>query len=452
MDDKTTSFNSNATENGRERKKAASTPLPPANGSKHLANARERLAGDQPVGGQLTAERVQPSGSWPPVECRLPAKDQSASSDPVDGRPAGDEPAEDQSASALSASDLSANDLPAERLSRRKRRKAAKAAKRAANPRKYKRRRRIVAASSLSVALAVGTGTAWALNRYVIDHVEISNVKEYEAKQQASASNAAKDYSSSNVKTTVTDSSYTGANGTVKVEQIATGSGNNTVTYYVATVKLTDATALKSAFANNQFGRNITQKTSTIASNNNAIFAINGDYYGFRSSGIVIRNGVVYRDDGARAGLAFYRDGSVKIYDETSTNGQKLVKEGVWNTLSFGPSLVKNGKIVEGIDDVEIDTNFGNHSIQGNQPRTLVGAKKDGTLVFVVVDGRDAGYSRGVTMTEAAKIMLEQGCVTAYNLDGGGSSTMYFNGEVINEPSNGGERGTSDILYVEKLS
>ena len=48
--------------------------------------------------------------------------------------------------------------------------------------------------------------------------------------------------------------------------------------------------------------------------------------------------------------------------------------------------------------------------------------------------------------------MLEQGCVTAYNLDGGGSSTMYFNGEVINEPSNGGERGTSDILYVEKLS
>ena len=446
MDEKTTPFNSNAAKNGQEGKKAASTPPPVASGSKHLANAREQLADNQPVGSQLTAERVQPVGSRLPVERGLPAN----------GRPTGDEPADEsaegQSAGDLSACDLSAGNLPAESLSRRKRRKAAKAAKRAANPRKYKRRRRIVAASSLSVALAVGTGTAWALNRYVIDHVEISNVKEYEAKQQASASNAAKDYSSSNVKTTVTDSSYTGANGTVKVEQIATGSGDDTVTYYVATVKLTDATALKSAFANNQFGRNITQKTSTIASNNNAIFAINGDYYGFRSSGIVIRNGVVYRDDGARAGLAFYRDGSVKIYDETSTNGQKLVKQGVWNTLSFGPSLVKNGKIVDGIDDVEIDTNFGNHSIQGNQPRTLVGAKKDGTLVFVVVDGRDAGYSRGVTMTEAAKIMLEQGCVTAYNLDGGGSSTMYFNGEVINEPSNGGERGTSDILYVEKLS
>lgn len=450
MDEKTTPFNSNAAKNGQERKKAASTPPPVASGSKHLANAREQLADNQPVGSQLTAERVQPVGSRLPVERGLPANGRPTGDEPAD-EPA-DESAEGQSACDLSACDLSAGDLPAESLSRWKRRKAAKAAKRAANPRKHKRRRRIVAASSLSVALAVGTGTAWALNRYVIDHVEISNVKEYEAKQQASASNAAKDYSSSNVKTTVTDSSYTGANGTVKVEQIATGSGDDTVTYYVATVKLTDATALKSAFANNQFGRNITQKTSTIASNNNAIFAINGDYYGFRSSGIVIRNGVVYRDDGARAGLAFYRDGSVKIYDETSTNGQKLVKQGVWNTLSFGPSLVKNGKIVDGIDDVEIDTNFGNHSIQGNQPRTLVGAKKDGTLVFVVVDGRDAGYSRGVTMTEAAKIMLEQGCVTAYNLDGGGSSTMYFNGEVINEPSNGGERGTSDILYVEKLS
>lgn len=418
MDEKTTPFNSNDNGNGRERKKATSKPPLAANGGKHLANTERQPAGNQPFDNQ-------------------PAGNQPAGNQPADSRPVGNQLTAER---VQPAGAQPANDLPAEALSRRKRRKAAKAAKRAANPRKYKRRRRIVAASSLSVALAVGTGTAWALNRYVIDHVEISNVKEYEAKQQASASNAAKDYSNSNVKTTVTDSSYTGANGTVKVEQIATGSGDNTVTYYVATVKLTDATALKSAFANNQFGRNITQKTSTIASNNNAIFAINGDYYGFRSSGIVIRNGVVYRD------------GSVKIYDETSTNGQKLVKQGVWNTLSFGPSLVKNGKIVDGIDDVEIDTNFGNHSIQGNQPRTLVGAKKDGTLVFVVVDGRDAGYSRGVTMTEAAKIMLEQGCVTAYNLDGGGSSTMYFNGEVVNEPSNGGERGTSDILYVEKLS
>lgn len=68
--------------------------------------------------------------------------------------------------------------------------------------------------------------------------------------------------------------------------------------------------------------------------------------------------------------------------------------------------------------------------------------------MFVVVDGREEGYSRGVTMTELAQIMVDLGCQVAYNLDGGGSSTMYFNGQVINQPSNGGERGTSDILYI----
>lgn len=87
-----------------------------------------------------------------------------------------------------------------------------------ANPRGYKRRWRIVAASSLSVALAVGIGTAWTFNRYVIDRAGISDVKEYEAKQWASASNATKDYPGNNIKMTVTDSSYTGTNGMVKVE------------------------------------------------------------------------------------------------------------------------------------------------------------------------------------------------------------------------------------------
>jgi hypothetical protein len=103
------------------------------------------------------------------------------------------------------------------------------------------------------------------------------------------------------------------------------------------------------------------------------VFAINGDYYGFRSTGIVIRNGVLFRDEGARTGLAIYRDGHMEVYDETTTSGQELIDAGVWNTLSFGPALVDGGEIVEGIEEVEVDTNFGNHSIQGEQPRTGIG-------------------------------------------------------------------------------
>jgi exopolysaccharide biosynthesis protein len=138
----------------------------------------------------------------------------------------------------------------------------------------------------------------------------------------------------------------------------------------------------------------------------------------------------------------------VQVYDETATSADQLLADGVWNTLSFGPALVEDGAVVAGIEDVEVDTNVGNHSIQGEQPRSAVGVIDDNHLVFVVVDGRSEGYSRGATLTELAQIMIDLGAETAYNLDGGGSSTMFFDGEVVNQPSNGGERGTSDILYI----
>ena len=69
--------------------------------------------------------------------------------------------------------------------------------------------------------------------------------------------------------------------------------------------------------------------------------------------------------------------------------------------------------------------------------------------VFIVVDGRSRGYSMGLTMTEFAEMFKELGCTDAYNLDGGGSSTMYFMGRVVNNPlGKNKERGTSDILFI----
>jgi exopolysaccharide biosynthesis protein len=235
----------------------------------------------------------------------------------------------------------------------------------------------------------------------------------------------------------------------ITISEMVVGSGADTVTYYVADVVLDDATSLRGGFAENKFGENIIADTSDIAESYDAVFAINGDYYGYRSSGIVIRNGVLFRDNGARMGLAIYADGTMTIYDETQTTGEQLLADGVWNTLSFGPGLVDGGEIIEGIDDVEIDTNIGNHSIQGNQPRTGIGMIDANHFVFVAVDGRSTGYSRGVTMTEFAEIFQGLGAIVAYNLDGGGSTTMWFNGDVVNDPlGKGDERGTSDILYV----
>ena len=100
--------------------------------------------------------------------------------------------------------------------------------------------------------------------------------------------------------------SLTANEGSITITSNTTGSGSDAVVSFVADIKLDNATLLRSAFANNKFGQNIIDTPSNIASEHNGIWAINGDYYGFRTTGIVIRNGVVYRDSGAREGLAFY--------------------------------------------------------------------------------------------------------------------------------------------------
>lgn len=303
--------------------------------------------------------------------------------------------------------------------------------------------RRAVLLGGLTTLTLTTGGGAWALDRYVVDHVEVADASAYEASQGSDGTEL------DTTDAVLTDDSWSADGTTITVKEVSTGSGDATVTYFIAELHLSDATVLRSAFAQDSFGTNIVDETSDIAAQNGAILAINGDYYGFRETGIVVRNGVAWRDAGAREGLAFYRDGHVELYDETATSADALVDAGVWNTLSFGPALVADGEVLDGIDDVEVDTNFGNHSIQGDQPRTAIGVIADNHLLLVVVDGRSAGYSAGATMTELATLMKGLGAVTAYNIDGGGSSTMFFDGEVVNRPSNGGERGTSDILYVK---
>lgn len=245
------------------------------------------------------------------------------------------------------------------------------------------------------------------------------------------------------------DWNYSSDTTNISIRQVTTGSGEDTITYFVADVKLTEGTSLKTALAKNEFGRNITESTSTIAENNNAVFAINGDYYGFREDGVVIKNGVVYRDDPARVGLALYNNGTIKSYDEKTVSSKELIDSGVTNTLSFGPVLIKDGTITSDFKSVVVDTNFGNRSIQSSNPRTGIGMISANHYVFVVVDGRSEGYSKGMTLTQFADVFKELGCTDAYNLDGGGSSTMYFMGKVVNNPlGKNEERNISDIIYI----
>ncbi|MBM7636254.1 phosphodiester glycosidase family protein [Streptococcus saliviloxodontae] len=246
---------------------------------------------------------------------------------------------------------------------------------------------------------------------------------------------------------TKTDSSYKDDNISIN---ISTNKTSDT-TYYVADITLSDASYLKTALAQNTYGTNITETTSSMASANNAIFAINGDYYGANQSGYVIKNGTVYRSTTRSSDyedLAIYSDGHFETFNESDTSTQDLIDSGVVNTFAFGPTLVKNGQIA-----ISESEEVG--QAMAENPRTAIGIIQtdDGSLHYIVIvsDGRTS-ESSGLTLYEMAEIMQSYGVTTAYNLDGGGSSTMYFNGQIINKPTTNGntisERAVSDSVYI----
>ncbi|MBM9832545.1 phosphodiester glycosidase family protein, partial [Enterococcus faecalis] len=120
----------------------------------------------------------------------------------------------------------------------------------------------------------------------------------------------------------------------------------------------------------------------------------------------------------------------------------------VVNTFAFGPTLISNGEIA-----VSASEEVGR--AMSDNPRTAIGIieEDDGSLHYIIIvsDGR-TDASAGLTLYELAKLMQSYGATTAYNLDGGGSSTMYFNGKIINNPTTHGntmkERAVSDIVYI----
>lgn len=217
-------------------------------------------------------------------------------------------------------------------------------------------------------------------------------------------------------------------------------------TIYVADVKVTSPSLLKTALARDIFGRNVTEKTSDMAERTGAILAVNGDFYGSRERGYVVRSGVVYRTS-ASAGteaLAIMADGSFRIVEEGQVSAEALAEEGALHVLSFGPALLVDGEIAVTPED-EVG------KAMEDNPRTAIGMYEPEHYVLLVSDGRTR-ESEGLTLYELAEFMQGLGLTTAYNLDGGGSSTMVFQGEIINNPTTNGrkitERSVSDIVYI----
>lgn len=191
------------------------------------------------------------------------------------------------------------------------------------------------------------------------------------------------------------------------------------------------------------------ETTSQIAENNGAIAAVNGGAFVDKTSvewtgtgafpdGIVISDGkTVWNslDKDSKTDLFGITKEGVLIVGKYSEN--QLKELGVDEALSFGPTLIVNGKKIA----VNVDG--------GLAPRTAIGQKRDGSIILMVIDGRSL-TSLGATYTEVQDIMYKLGASNAINLDGGKSTTMYYDGEIINTPSNSmGERTIPTAVIVK---
>ena len=123
-------------------------------------------------------------------------------------------------------------------------------------------------------------------------------------------------------------------------------------------------------------------------------------------------------------------------------DGQALVTGG-------GPRLLVRGRVAVAASAEGFAPLSAPGFVASRHPRTLAGVKRDGSLLLVTVDGRRPGWSAGVTLPEAARVMRSLGARNALNLDGGGSSGMVVRGELVSRPSDpSGERAVSDGIFV----
>ncbi|MBU3155623.1 M56 and phosphodiester glycosidase domain-containing protein [Clostridium estertheticum] len=187
--------------------------------------------------------------------------------------------------------------------------------------------------------------------------------------------------------------------------------------------------------------------TSQIAKANNDICAINAggftsDNLGktFSPSGLIMHDGkIIFKDiadNNSKNNMVAFTGTGKLLVGKYSLN--ELNKLNVTEAISFGPALIVNGKptITKG------DGGW------GIAPRTAIGQKKDGSIILLAIDGRSV-KSLGATLLEVQNILLDYGAVNASNLDGGSSSTMYYNGKVINNPCDiSGERKVTSTFMV----
>jgi len=217
---------------------------------------------------------------------------------------------------------------------------------------------------------------------------------------------------------------------------------------YMAKIRLKNSSALRVTI--NPDDKPKGETTSAAAKRMDAIFAVNGGGFAKHTTedgvvhlvplgnamvkGKLVGDFIPSVSDLAFAGFSKTNKLVGGVYDKE----EDLLNSGAWQGVSFVPALVSDW------EPLTIPSKWAS----AKQPRTVLGQYPNGDIFFIVVDGRQSNWSNGITLEEMQVLLLHLGVMEAFNLDGGGSSTMYYNGEVLNKPSDGSERALATNIVV----
>ena len=237
---------------------------------------------------------------------------------------------------------------------------------------------------------------------------------------------------------------YKSPNVSVTVETVEQELNGHFQRWYVADIYVRDISSFSAYVENGSYESYLTTPALELAELAGAIVSINGDYCNAQAqSGFFVRNGTAYQQDQLpRCDIAvLYTDGSLETYAPGEYTAEEILEREPWQLWKFGPELLdENGQPLESFNT--------SSAIEAANPRSALGYYEPGHYCFVVSEGRlsDGGY--GLTMAELARIFSDLGCKRAYNLDGGDSACMVFNGKVCNVRS--GQRELGDILLIRE--
>lgn len=214
---------------------------------------------------------------------------------------------------------------------------------------------------------------------------------------------------------------------------------------YVVDIYVADISCLKTAFGKDTYGRGYTEWITKVAERCGSVVTMNGDYYGTRDTGVVIRNGMLYRDNKTTHDIIIlYWDGHMEVFASGEFDATKEMGRGAYQSWCFGPSLLnESGEPIKSYDVAD--------NLLKRNPRSAIGYYEPGHYCFLVVDGRNK-ESKGARMTQLASLMAGVGCKIGYNLDGGQTSLLAVGTQLYNSPSDGGRNSSDYIMIVDEVT